>query len=284
MTNDKPAVIVNVSLASSERDYDKRVTFLEHEFQIVRIGTDGDVAAAEALVHEWADAADAIAVTGIREARAAGLYDGELEAVDKVKQAATPGVPVTDGHALRDVLQEWAIRHLQTEMPGYFNNARTVVLGGLNHSRTTRILREFTENLEFADPLLGSTSPRRSTRFRSSASRRTPACGRSGTCRARSSRRSRHPATRSATRWHPQGGAHRRRRRRDLRRAGRLRAGGPGREDRGHLRDLRRPAGRAGRPWRRPGARLHTPALRGHRHHGRPRGADAGHRVQHRAA
>jgi predicted amino acid dehydrogenase len=39
-------------------------------------------------------------------------------------------------------------------MPGFFHNARTVVLGGLNHDRTTRILREYTDNIEFADPLL----------------------------------------------------------------------------------------------------------------------------------
>ncbi|MEP7193972.1 MAG: dehydrogenase [Actinomycetota bacterium] len=146
-------LIVQVSLTDSERDYDEYVTFLHHDFRIVRIGTNGDVDAAEALVRKWAGEAAAIAVTGIREARAAGLYDGELEAIERVKRAAT-AIPVTDGHALHDVLQEWAIRHVQTEMPGFFNNARTVVLGGVNHDRTTRILREFTPNLEFADPLL----------------------------------------------------------------------------------------------------------------------------------
>ncbi len=145
--------VVNVSLTGSDRDYDEQVCFLDHQFRIVRSGTNGDVTAAEALVEKWAGDADAIAVTGIREARAAGLYDGELEAIERVKRA-TDVVPVTDGHALRDVLQEWAIRHVQTEMPGFFNNARTVVLGGLNHDRTTRILREFTDNLVFADPLL----------------------------------------------------------------------------------------------------------------------------------
>ncbi|MEP7089212.1 MAG: dehydrogenase [Nocardioidaceae bacterium] len=142
-----------MSLTGSERDYDELVCFLGQEFRIVRFGTDGDVAAAAALVKKWSGEATAIAVTGIREARAAGLYDGELEAIEQVKQA-TDAVPITDGHALRDVLQEWAIRHVQTEMPGFFNNARTVVLGGLNHDRSTRILREFTDNLEFADPLL----------------------------------------------------------------------------------------------------------------------------------
>lgn len=155
-----PALVVNVSLEGAEQDYDEHVTFLHHDFRLVRMGTNGDVGAAEELVRKWASDASAIAVTGIREARAAGLYDGELAAIEQVMRA-TSEVPVTTGHALRDVLQEWAIRHVQTEMPGYFNNARTVALGGLNHDRTTRILREFTQNLDFADPLLRLDVPAR---------------------------------------------------------------------------------------------------------------------------
>ena len=153
MTTPKPAVIVNVSLAGSDRDYDRQVTFLEQEFHLRRIGTNGDVAAAEELVRTWADDADVIAVTGIREARVAGLYDGDLEAVNRVKQA-TRMIPVTDGHPLRAVLQEWSIRHVQNTMPGYYTNARVLVLGGMNHANTIRILQEYTENFEFADPLL----------------------------------------------------------------------------------------------------------------------------------
>ena len=160
MSARRPELVVNVSLTGSDRDYDEHVTFLHHGFRVVRVGTSGDVAAAEELVRKWAEEASAIAVTGIREARAAGLYDGELEAIEQVKRATT-AVPVVDGHALRDVLQEWAIRHVQTEMPGFFNNARTVVLGGLNHDRTTRILREFTQNIAFADPLLRLDLPAR---------------------------------------------------------------------------------------------------------------------------
>ncbi len=153
MTPTRPHLIVNVSLAGPERDYDVHVSFLHHDFHLVRRGAAGDVALAEELVRTWSQQATVIAVTGIREARAAGLYDGELHAIEQVK-AAAQGVPVTDGHDLRDVLQEWAIRHVQTEMPGFFDNARTVVLGGLNHDRTTRILGEFTTNIEHADPLL----------------------------------------------------------------------------------------------------------------------------------
>jgi predicted amino acid dehydrogenase len=153
MARPRRTLVVDVSLADSAGDYTADVTFLQRRFRLMRIGTDGDVDAAASLVRTWADEAAAIAVTGIREARAAGLYDGELEAVETVRRA-TDAVPVVDGHELHDVLQEWAIRHVQSDQPGFFNNARTVVLGGVNHDRTTRILREYTPNLEFADPLL----------------------------------------------------------------------------------------------------------------------------------
>lgn len=153
MSRTADPLIVNVSLAGRDRDYDETVTFLGRRFRIRRIGTEGDVAAAEELVRTTAPEAAAIAVSGVREAKASGMYDGDLAAIERVTRA-TNAVPVTDGRALLGVLQEWAVRRVQTEMPGYFDNARTVVLGGANHEPTVRILREYTANLEFADPLL----------------------------------------------------------------------------------------------------------------------------------
>ncbi|MFN8193419.1 MAG: dehydrogenase [Nocardioidaceae bacterium] len=160
MARVKPILVVNIALTTSEFDYDEKVRFLDRTFRIIRIGTNGKVKRAERLVREWAAEADAIAVTGVRDARVRGLYDGDNEAVDRVMRAAA-GVPVTDGHALRDVLQEWAVRHVHTQMPGYFSNARTVVLGHANHDSTVRILREFTDNITFADPLLRMDLPAR---------------------------------------------------------------------------------------------------------------------------
>lgn len=145
--------VVNVSLAGPELDYDERVTFLGRPFRIVRIGTSGDVKAATKKVREWLPKADAFAVTGLREAQAAGLIDeGDDGALSRVERAVV-GVPVTDGRLMADVLQEWAIRHVQNQMPGFFSNARTVVLGASSfHARTVKVLREHTGNIDFADP------------------------------------------------------------------------------------------------------------------------------------
>jgi hypothetical protein len=55
-----PAVIVNISLATSDRDYTSEVTFSDVPFRLMRLGTDGDVNLATQLVRDWADSASAI--------------------------------------------------------------------------------------------------------------------------------------------------------------------------------------------------------------------------------
>jgi predicted amino acid dehydrogenase len=150
-------LVLEVSLAGPEQDYERQVNFLHHRFGIKRIGTGGDVHAAERLVREWSDRAAAIAVTGVR---ATGTYGGGSRTAERLVRAARE-VPVTDGRALLDVLQEWAVRHVDATMPGHFTNARTVVLGGTDHARIVRLLRERTDNIEFADPVLRMGLPDR---------------------------------------------------------------------------------------------------------------------------
>jgi predicted amino acid dehydrogenase len=135
-------LVVDVSTADPEQGYDVHVRFLDRDVRLVRVGTAGDLEAVDREVQRWAPRADALSVTGL----SAGA---DLHRLSTLAE----GVPLTDGRALATVLQEWAVRHVQTEMPGLFNNARTVVVGA-HHRGTTRILEEFTDNLEFADPLL----------------------------------------------------------------------------------------------------------------------------------
>ena len=132
MARAKRLLVVNVTLQGNDWDFDEKVSFAGRDFRLVRRGTKGDLQAAEDLVWKWSLKADAIAVTGIREARAAGVFDGDVHEIRRVLRP--PGrVPVLDGSILAGVLQEWAIRQVQAQMPGYFANARTVVLLSLIH-------------------------------------------------------------------------------------------------------------------------------------------------------
>ncbi len=147
--------VLNISLGPSDRDHATAVRWLDQDFHLVRIGTDGDVERAVELARDWSHTADAIAVTGVRDARTSGTFDGDLSAVATIMGTVDEDhAAVTNGHAVRDVLQEWTVRHAQTDHPGLFTNARVVVFGGMNHYRTAKVLSEFTPNLTFADPLL----------------------------------------------------------------------------------------------------------------------------------
>ena len=143
-----PATVVNVTFQDDEWDYDELVTLAGHDFRLIRLGTSGDAEVAEATVRRWADEADAIAISGLREARAAGHDAARPEDLERIK-AATTAVPIRDDTLLADIFQEWAIRRVEAEMPGYFANARVVVVGGTTRERTVAVLREFTDNIIF---------------------------------------------------------------------------------------------------------------------------------------
>ena len=48
MTRTKPMLVVNVALTASEQDFDTTVRFLDRDFRIIRIGTEGKVMAGSA--------------------------------------------------------------------------------------------------------------------------------------------------------------------------------------------------------------------------------------------
>ncbi len=144
----KHKIVVNVSFQGDEWDYDERVTLAGHRLRLVRVGTSGNAESVEDSVRRWAEEADAIAVSGLREARSAGHDAGRTANLQRIKDTASR-VPVRDDTLLADIFQEWAIRRVQAEMPGYFANARIVVVGGATRERTVAVLREFTDNIIF---------------------------------------------------------------------------------------------------------------------------------------
>lgn len=145
--------VVSISLGSSRDDYDLSTRFLDQDLHVVRLGTDGDIAQAEALVTQWQNKAAAIALEGLRDRQRVGAFQLQQRLDQRLRHRARHR-PVTSGTELRDILQEWAIRHLQNEQKGFFNNANVLVFSGAQHYRSARVLAEFTDNLRFADPVL----------------------------------------------------------------------------------------------------------------------------------
>ena len=154
--------IVNISLGSSRDDFEFETSFLNQKFLLKRIGADRDFEKASDLLLLWNKKAAEIGLGGIEFPFSIGskeMSDKKTrKLLDVAKQLQTP---VTTGNILRNVGHEWSLLHTQFVYGGnYFNNARVLFFSGMVSSKIANVMSEFTENLQFADPILENGIPR----------------------------------------------------------------------------------------------------------------------------
>jgi predicted amino acid dehydrogenase len=144
--------IVSVSLGPASEDFEFTTAFLGQQFQIRRIGADGDVSRAARLLERTQHEADVCGLGGVSDHAFVGtrLYHDRVTA--RLEQVVG-AVPLTTGRRLRAFLDEWAVRHVQNEEGAYFTNARVLFLSGIHNYRAAATLAEYTRNFAFADPI-----------------------------------------------------------------------------------------------------------------------------------
>lgn len=151
--------VVGISLGSSAQDFAFKARFLGKPLDVRRIGTNHSVTRAEKLLRRWEREADVIGVGVAKETFTIGsqrFVDREAARLT----AAVTRVPVTTGGRLGDILQEWAIRHVQAKLGDCFNNAKVLFFSGVASYKVAQAMAEYTDNLEFADALLQMGVPK----------------------------------------------------------------------------------------------------------------------------
>ena len=145
--------VVGISLGAGAQDFQFRARFLGQPFDVRRLGTNGSTTKAVQLLRHWEQHADAIGLGVVKD----GYTVGGRRYVEKDSARMTGAVtrtPVTTGGRLNDILQEWALRHVQNKLGNYFNNANVLFFSGRANYKLALAVSEFTGNLQFADPLL----------------------------------------------------------------------------------------------------------------------------------
>ncbi len=145
--------VISISLGSSKQDFEFTTRFMGRRISVRRLGTNGSTEKAEKLLKHWEKHADAIGLGLVSDRYSVG----SLRFVDKESErlkALVTEVPVTAGSRLGEIFQEWAVRHTQIELGGYFNNAIVLFFSGMTQYKLAMSMSEYTENLQFADPLL----------------------------------------------------------------------------------------------------------------------------------
>ena len=154
--------IVSISLGSSSDDYEFEAEFLGQQFNIKRLGTDGNADVAAEYLKDWDGKADAIGLGGVNFGYAIGsnrLIERQKRNINRLR--AQINSPITTGESLRRVSFEWAIRHLQFKFgSNYFNHRKTLFMSGLINYNIAKVISEYTDNISFADPIFENGIPK----------------------------------------------------------------------------------------------------------------------------
>ncbi len=123
--------VVSVSLGSSSRDHRADATFLGEEFDISRVGTDGKLDAAIAMVRELDGHVDAIGLGGIDVYLYAGRHRYALRDGLRLLEAAKI-TPIVDGSGLKNTLERQAVGFMQSDLGIDLRGKRVLMVSALD--------------------------------------------------------------------------------------------------------------------------------------------------------
>ena len=145
--------VVSISLGASERDYQFTTTILGQLIEVRRIGTNGDVARATALVREHDGTADAIGLGGLTPVfRVGAARYPHRQAIGIA--AGARRTPVVDGGMLKASLERWAVQKAAELVRGIFNYRHILITSGVERYQLAQALAQFEGQLRFADPII----------------------------------------------------------------------------------------------------------------------------------
>ncbi|MEI8309021.1 MAG: serine carboxypeptidase [Chloroflexales bacterium] len=147
--------VVSISLGSSARDYRFTTTILGQHIELQRIGTNGDIARAGELIHEYDGTVDAISLGGLTPVfRVGAARYPHHEAIHIASKAHR--TPVVDGGVLKNTLERWAVAQAARKIPDLFRYKKILLTSGIERYQLAAALAQHDAKLRFADPIIHS--------------------------------------------------------------------------------------------------------------------------------
>jgi predicted amino acid dehydrogenase len=145
--------VISISLGASSQDFEFAAEFLGEKLTVRRLGTDGSLQKAEKLIQHWDGRADAIGLGVVKDGNGGGWLRQEAQDAARLASRAKKS-PVTTGARLGEIFLEWAVRHTQIRLGNYFNSAKVLFFSGSVNQKLASAMAEYTDNFQFADPVL----------------------------------------------------------------------------------------------------------------------------------
>lgn len=142
--------IVSVSIGSSKRDSKAVVNVLGEDFSLERIGTDGDMQKAIAIIQELDGKVAAFGMGGIDLYLWGGNRRYILREAKRIAKA--PKItPIVDGSGLKKTLERKAIETLAQEDPAMFRGKKVLLTCGVDRFGMAQALQETGAEVLYGD-------------------------------------------------------------------------------------------------------------------------------------
>jgi hypothetical protein len=123
--------VVSISIGSSKRNHRAEVEILGESFVIERIGTDGDLERAIALIKELDGRVDAFGMGGIDLYVYGGSRRYTFRDAMRMAKAAVK-TPIVDGSGLKNSLERWVVGYLDKETDIQLHGKRVLMVVGVD--------------------------------------------------------------------------------------------------------------------------------------------------------
>jgi hypothetical protein len=142
--------VVSVSLGSSSRDHRAQIELLGEAFDISRVGVDGKLDRALAMIADLDGKVDAIGLGGIDVYLYAGSERYAFRDGLRLLEAAKV-TPVVDGSGLKNTLERSAVGYLHTELGMPLRGTRVLMVSALDRFGMAQALVEAGADVVFGD-------------------------------------------------------------------------------------------------------------------------------------
>jgi len=142
--------VVSVSIGSSSRNHRAEVEFLGEKVIIERIGTDGSLPKAIALIEELDGKVDAFGMGGIDLYLFAGSKRHIVKDAARIARAARR-TPIVDGSGLKNTLERRLVRFLQEELQLKLNQKKVLMVSGVDRFGMAEAFNEYGSQIVFGD-------------------------------------------------------------------------------------------------------------------------------------
>jgi hypothetical protein len=141
--------VVSVSIGSATRNSSSEIEVLGERIQIERIGTDGDLEKAAALIRELDGKVDAIGIGGMDLYIGWGQHKYVFRDAKKLIAGAKQ-TPIVDGTGLKDGLEAYLVKYLQ-EAGIDFSDKKVLVVSMMDRFGLGQALTEVSREIIYGD-------------------------------------------------------------------------------------------------------------------------------------